>query len=171
MSAPARGGPPGEPDARASSLAPRWRWIDALSGVLLFAAVIAAGVAAMPALLRAVGVPLPSAAAPSFAPTIDVRYQPPEILRDPDKLLDPDRDLDPDDAPFAAPQSHGQLGLARVATTLRDRPADGGKQVGEIKAGELVMILQESGDWLQVWASGADSVAMGWVKKSGIAVR
>lgn len=171
---------PNEPESPTPAEAPRSvpsrggggaRRLDLLSGVLLLSAGVVAAVAAAPAVMRVAGAPLPHGESPGAAPTLDLPHVPPEILRDPEKLVDPDHDADQDDIPFAPTRGHGQLGHARGAALLRDRPAEVGKSVGEIKAGELVMILKESGDWLQVWASGGDGVVMGWVKKSGIAVR
>lgn len=167
--------PEGAPPAAAVPRAPlptlAARWIDLASGALLLATALVTITAAVPSLLHIAGLPLQRASSRERLPTIDVRHQPPEILSDPDKLLDSDRDIEPDDAPFEPTRGHAQLGHARGAVALRDRPADQGRPLGAIQAGELVMILKESGDWLQVWASGADGVVMGWVKKSGIAVR
>jgi hypothetical protein len=162
--APAQPAPPVRPS----------RWLDRLSATLLFAAAAVATIAAAPALLRAAGAPLPEARAPEAAPQpLDLRHAPPEILANPDKLFDPDHDLEPDDLPGSAPfaAAHGKLGRVLGLLTLRDRPADGGKLVGEAKAGELVMVVKEVGDWAFVWAQIDDTMVVGWAKKSGIAVR
>jgi len=153
--------------------------IDQLTAVFLFAAAAAALGAAGPSFLRAAGAPLPAAAPSTFAPPLDLRHQPPELLANPDPFLDPDRDTDPDDAPGVTgmgpvdPGSgeHAKPGIARGALALRDRPGDTARPIAEVKAGELVMIVRESGSYALVWAGGADGIVMGWVRKSGIAVR
>jgi hypothetical protein len=165
---------PVEPPAPAHPPVPRStraaRWIDVASGAVLLATTLVTVVAVTPSLLGLAGLPILRSAGRRPTPASDVRHQPPEILSDPDKLLEADRD-DPEDVPFAPTRGHAQLGQARGAVALRDRPGEEGRAIGQIRAGELVMILKESGDWLQVWASSADGVLMGWVKKSGIAVR
>jgi len=182
-SAPATTGPepapdpgPAEPQAPSPAAAPpvrRSRWLDRLSATLLVAAAAVAAIAAAPALLRAAGAPLPDTRAPEQTPPLDLRHAPPEILANPDQLFDPDHDLDPDDLPGSAPFAAGRGKLGRVLgiLTLRDRPADAGKLVGEAKAGELVMVVREVGDWAFVWAQIDDTMVVGWAKKSGIAVR
>jgi hypothetical protein len=152
--------------------------IDQLTAVLLLTAVGTAIAAAGPSILRMAGAPLPAAQPTAAAPPLDLRHQPPELLAHPDPLFDPDRDSDPDEASGLgmrpadpATGDHARPGQARGALALRERPADGARPVGEVKAGEIVMIVREAGDWALVWAGGNDGIVMGWVRKSGIAVR
>ncbi|MFT3768769.1 MAG: SH3 domain-containing protein [Minicystis sp.] len=154
-----------------SAPAPAARWIERLSSVLLVAAGGIALASAAPALLRTAGAPLPEAEPIDGAPPLDLRRQPPELLADPDPLFDPDHDADGDDLPTPLAGGHARLGFARGALALRASPGEGGRSVGEVKAGELVMIVRESGDWALVWAGGADNFMKGWARKSGIAVR
>lgn len=60
-----------------------------------------------------------------------------------------------------------RLGLARKTLTLYAEPGGAGEVLGEIKAGEQVVIIKEAGPWALVFQSGN----MGWTKKSEIAVR
>jgi uncharacterized protein YgiM (DUF1202 family) len=60
-----------------------------------------------------------------------------------------------------------RLGLARSALTLHAEPGDDAYVIGEIKAGEQVVIIKEAGLWALVFQSGN----MGWTRKSEIAVR
>ena len=163
---PAAGPPQAEPTP-----APPARWIERLSTLLLVVASASAAAAAAPALLRTAGAS-PSSPDPfaGLTPPIDLRREPPEILGNPDPLVDPDHDVDPDDLPGPL-AAHARLGFARGALPLRERPDSGGRPVGEVKAGELVMIVRESGDWALVWAGGAENFIKGWARKSGIAVR
>lgn len=64
-----------------------------------------------------------------------------------------------------------RLGLTQKPLTLFDSPGENGDVLGAVKAGELVMIVREVGDWALVVYEGADDVLMGWLKKSGIAIR
>jgi hypothetical protein len=60
-----------------------------------------------------------------------------------------------------------RMGLARQTLKLYDKPRDTGIVLGEIKAGEQVVILREDGPWALIVHSGS----MGWTRKSEIAVR
>lgn len=157
--------------------APPARWIDRLSGALLLGAAIVSAAAAGPAVLRASGVPRLDRAAPMDASPLDQAADgpsagvdglprlPPEIFADPRPMLEADHDLDGDEPP--SPPAHLKLGLARRALLLRDGPSDASRAIGEIDAGALVVITREAGDWAEVRTGGP----VGWVKKSGIAVR
>ena len=152
--------------------APPARWIDRLSGALLLGAAIVSAAAAGPAVLRASGLstrdhasPLDQAAARPRADDDGLPLLPPEILADPRPMLEADHDLDGDEPP--SPPAHLKLGLARRALLLRDGPSDASRAIGEIDAGALVVITREAGDWAEVRTGGP----VGWVKKSGIAVR
>ncbi len=140
-------------------------------------------VAAGPSLLRAAGVPLPGLERDGAVPPLDLGHQPPEILAHPDDLFDPDRDSDGDevelpwvldgdgDADAVPGAAHPRIGSARGPLSLRDHPAENARLVGQVKAGELMMIEREAGDWVLVWYGGEGALLRGWAKKSGIAVR
>lgn len=154
-----------EATSQEAAPAPPARWIDRLSGALLLGAAIVSAAAAGPAVLRASGVPRLDRAAPMDAAPLDLPRLPPEILADPRPMLEADHDLDGDEPP--SPPAHLKIGLARRALLLRDGPSDASRGIGEIDAGALVVITREAGDWAEVRTGGP----VGWVKKSGIAVR
>jgi uncharacterized protein YgiM (DUF1202 family) len=60
-----------------------------------------------------------------------------------------------------------RMGLARQTLKLYEKPRDTGLVLGEIKAGEQVVVLREDGAWALIVHSGS----MGWTRKSEIAVR
>jgi hypothetical protein len=75
---------------------------------------------------------------------------------------------EPKDEPSGEPKAGSiRLGLARKTLTLYAEPGGAGEVLGEIKAGEQVVIIKEAGPWALVFQSGN----MGWTKKSEIAVR
>lgn len=79
-------------------------------------------------------------------------------------------EIPPDDEPEAAEERRGssvRLGLARKTLTLYAEPGGAGDALGQIEAGEQVVIIKEAGPWALVFQSGK----MGWTKKSEIAVR
>jgi hypothetical protein len=63
-----------------------------------------------------------------------------------------------------------QLGLAKKALTLTEEPGGSGV-AGEVKAGELVMVVKETGEWALVAHEGGGTLEMGWVRKSELAIR
>ncbi|MFO0761483.1 MAG: hypothetical protein U0359_33700 [Byssovorax sp.] len=84
--------------------------------------------------------------------------------------------------PLAAPEPRDRSGeksdgkrarpaVARRALALFSDPGGGGEILGEVRAGDLVMIGKELGDWVLVAHDGDDGVVMGWTKKSEIAFR
>jgi uncharacterized protein YgiM (DUF1202 family) len=162
---------PPEPKAAAPPpAAPPSRWIERLSGLLLLAAAAVMTYTAAPALLGMAGGP--RAPAPSVQPApLALPHLPKELLADPGRL-DLDRDLEPDE-PGAAPALQLRSGLARTPLSLRDKPSEAGRLVGEIPAGRLVSIWSESADWVLIASGGSvdEDMVAGWVKKSGIAVR
>lgn len=169
----AASGPSRVGDAPAQASAPA-RWLERFSALLLVAATAVAVAAAAPALLQAAGTALPRLTPEPMdgAPLpLDLGHQPPELLANPDPLFDRDHDSDTDELPGALAEGRGRLGIARGPLPLRERPGEAGKLVAEVKAGELVMILRESGSYALVWAGGTDSVVKGWARRSGIAVR
>lgn len=60
-----------------------------------------------------------------------------------------------------------KMGLTRKAVSLRDVPREEGVLLGEVKAGEEVMIFRTSGSWMLILHNGN----MGWAPKSEIASR
>ena len=167
----------GAPPARRSS-----RWLDRLTGLLLLGAISAVAVSVAPAALR----PLRVDAAPrsSAARMPRVRYPgvPPTgrfsfDLSDDEPGAPPygSRPLDPrgapgDDEPGAAPEGL-RMGLARKDLKIIGEPGADGVPVGEIKGGDMVMIVKEQGEWVLVLQNGADGVVMGWAPRREIAVR
>jgi hypothetical protein len=63
-----------------------------------------------------------------------------------------------------------RVGLVRHPITLRSDPGARGVVLGQVQAGEQVMIVKEVGEWVLVVHTGK-TVEMGWAKKSEIAVR
>jgi hypothetical protein len=148
------------------------RWIDRLATALLALSLGVVVGAATPALLHAAGSDLAVLrAAPSLsASPLAMPRRPPEILAhegDREGLVESDGDSDE----TSLPEPHGQLGLTRTPLVLHERAADGAGVVGAVEAGERVTILRIAGDWALVYYGGADSVAIGWAKKSEIAIR
>ncbi len=150
-------------------------WLGRLTvGVLALSVSVVSGVAST-ALLRAAGVELGSdgASPRSRAPMPLPRHPsavPDRALPDdaPEIVVDPDRDGDGDDRP---PSGAIELGLTRDKLRLHERPSAGAEVVGDLAAGELVSILRVVGDWVLVYHSGPAGAAVGYVKKSEIAVR
>jgi uncharacterized protein YgiM (DUF1202 family) len=163
--------PPDRPAPAPRPAPPRpARWLSRISAALLLAAAALTAWAAAPALLRATGTSLPRTEPLEGAPPpLDLRHGPPEILANPEPTFEPDHEDDDAPGPAAAPGAH--LGFARGPLALRARPGEASKPVGEVAAGDLVMIMRESGDWALVWAGGTDSMLKGWARKSGIALR
>jgi uncharacterized protein YgiM (DUF1202 family) len=93
--------------------------------------------------------------------------------RAPAWALDPERERTVDEAPQEPEKDREgrarttRMGLARSALTLHAEPGDDAYVIGEIKAGEQVVIIKEAGLWALVFQSGN----MGWTRKSEIAVR
>lgn len=153
--------PEGAAPLRPPPRSPAARAIDRLSGLLLIGAAAVLSYTAAPALLRQAG--------PSLAPSpLVLPRQPKAHLADPDRFAR-DPDLDADDPPGAP--VHVRSGFARSPLSLRDKPSEAGRVVGEIQAGRLVRIWRESSDWALIISGDEDDMAAGWVKKSGIAVR
>ena len=146
-------------------------WLDRATGLLLCVAAGLALASATPALLRALGAPLPEIAAPAEGPPIMLPRQPPELLASPEHLFDHDPELDLDESQAREPAPHGRIGLARGPLTLHDQPALAARSLGDVQAGELVLIMREAGDWVYVLHDGDDRMLRGWAKKSEIAVR
>jgi uncharacterized protein YgiM (DUF1202 family) len=64
-----------------------------------------------------------------------------------------------------------RVGLTRHGLTLRERPGEGTEITGAVKAGEVVMIMKDAGEWVLIMHSGDDDVSMGWAKRSDVAIR
>jgi hypothetical protein len=84
--------------------------------------------------------------------------------------------LTPDEAPYPREEQGDReetrrnsirMGLAQKTLKLYEKPRETGVVLGEIKAGEQVVILREDGPWALIVHSGN----MGWTRKSEIAVR
>lgn len=190
---------PAQPPPPAARRRARSRWTDTLSllGVLTSVGVVL--VAAAPSLLRAAGVPGSTLSRGLDRPTDPhLAAGPPRatgsprfVFNDEDDGPDPNDDLQKlypepglwpgrrsrtEPAPAVeSPPSHGdaevRMGLARKALRLVDRPAAGASLTGEVRAGDLIRLMKEQGDWALVVHTGADGVAMGWTRKSDIAIR
>ena len=158
------------------------RWLDRLAAVLIAGSLGVTVATAVPSLLVAAGVDLPTAtlspthprAGPYHGGSLRDGYpnrfhgDDPDALDEPDYgppegSLDPDRDLEGDDAP------RGQLALARKSLALREQPVITAEVVGEVKAGEQVTVPLIVGEWALVSYDGG--AVMGWAKKSEIAIR
>lgn len=64
-----------------------------------------------------------------------------------------------------------QIGIASRGITLVDEPRPDGARVASIDAGELVMIVRESGGWALVAKHQGGNLVVGWARRSEIAVR
>ncbi len=129
--------------------------------------------AAAPALLRSAGALLPPT--DPFEGSAPAHRSAPRAARDPGQPRSARRSRarsrsrrSPQPARRPRPP---RLRAQRRAPAARAPRRCSGRPVGEVKAGELVMIVRESGDWALVWAGGADNFMKGWARKSGIAVR
>jgi uncharacterized protein YgiM (DUF1202 family) len=136
-----------------------------MTTALLAVTVGVVGAAATPALLRAAGVEIPVAAAPSSDAPLALPRQPPEIRG---ALPDPSLEADDEEA---LPHPAGQLGLTRGSLVLRENPAQGAGVVGKVGGGELVTILRLQGDWALVYYGGGGNLVAGWARKNEIAIR
>lgn len=191
---------PDAPPAAAAPARRRRPWTDTVSLLALAAAVTVVAIAATPSLLRLANVPgvgphpgsglsrvhprsgasgprpiiIDDATGDDGDPVDDLEQLYPDPGNWPDKR---DRDTDEDDPGAIAPalpppDGHGaRVGLARKALMLVDRAEAGAQVIGKVRAGEMIMIVKEQGDWALVVHSGSGDVSMGWVQKSDIAVR
>ncbi|WP_437962628.1 SH3 domain-containing protein (plasmid) [Sorangium sp. So ce119] len=173
--------PPGDAPA-----APPARRLDRLTGLVLLAATAIALFPTAPLLLRALaGERPPMQGAGRFAHLLERRSPDEEASRahprfpfddDDPGAHDPrtphddppgfDEEVDEPGAP-----SRLQLGIASRGVTLVDEPRPDGARVGAIAAGELVMVVRESGGWVLVVKNQGGSMMMGWARRSEIAVR
>ncbi|MCC6556103.1 MAG: SH3 domain-containing protein [Polyangiaceae bacterium] len=159
------------------------RWIDRVTGLLLLAAGASVALAAAPAALRALGVGAPPRQSAARLP--EIRYRAPassprftfdlEDDEEPEDRLDPHAGAPHGGGGGDAP-AHGDTGKIRMGLARRDlavlgEPDAAGVRLGEIKAGDVIMVVREAGEWTLVIQNGADGVTMGWVRSSEIAIR
>ncbi|WP_437929228.1 SH3 domain-containing protein [Sorangium sp. So ce291] len=191
-----QGASPGPRDARAARPAavaappaampalPQARRLDRLTGLVLFAAAAVALLPTAPLLLRALaGERPPMQGAGRFAHLLERRSPAAERSRshprfpfdadpgadDPRAPREADPGLD-EEAEEPGGASPLQLGIASRGITLLDEPGDGAR-VGAVAAGELVMIVRESGAWALVAKNQGGNMVMGWARRSEIAIR
>jgi hypothetical protein len=74
-------------------------------------------------------------------------------------------------APAESGKPSVRLGATRHGLKLRQSPGESAEITGSVRAGELVMIMKDLGEWVLIMHSGEDDVSMGWTKRSEIAVR
>ena len=91
---------------------------------------------------------------------------------------DPDRTAPRVHDPSAQPgsqaspgEARARFGVVRHKVALLEKPGEGARSLGEVRPGEMVMVIKEAGDYALIAYSGDDGVLMGWAKKSEIAVR
>lgn len=61
-------------------------------------------------------------------------------------------------------------GIARRDLKVFGEPSLNAVPIGELKAGDEVMLVRGSGDWALVVHTGEDGVVMGWTQRSEIAL-
>jgi hypothetical protein len=164
------------------------RTLDTLSALAIVAAALVVVASAAPALLRAVGVG-PGSSSPQDAPIVHgpATGSHPGWTADDDEegALPLPRGGDRGD-PFLdgprpgtanAPREGARPGdgmrsaVVRRRTKLLLEGAEGADVVGEVMAGDAVFVVKETEDWALILRNGDDGVAMGWTKKSQIAIR
>ncbi|WP_437510538.1 SH3 domain-containing protein [Sorangium sp. So ce1099] len=163
---------------------PHARRLDRLTGLVLFAAAAVALLPTAPLLLRALaGEPPPMQGAGRFthllerrSPAVERSRSHPRFPFDADPGADDPRSPREEDPALdeEAEEPGGalplQLGIASRGITLLEEPGDGAR-VGAVAAGELVMIVRESGAWALVAKNQGGNMVMGWARRSEIAVR
>ncbi|XXX78843.1 SH3 domain-containing protein [Sorangium sp. So ce134] len=174
-----------EPPPGAAPAPARARRLDRLTGLVLFAATAVALLPMAPIALRAVaGDRAPVQSASRFAHLLEGRS--PAAGRaeahhrfpfdeDPgaDEPRSPHDDgpaFDDDEEDPGAP-ARLQPGIASRGITLLDEPRPTAARVGAIAAGELVMVVRESGAWALVLKHDGGNMLMGWARRSEIAIR
>jgi len=190
--------PPPPPEGRApDGPAPRpGRWIDTLTTLLLVATACFIAVAAMPALLRAAGF-APFGPSGIFRSSAGGPAREPHPfgagLADDDEDEEDDHGADPllgprfepfrdRPAPSArgadtaepdegAPRDRMRPAVMRRKATLRLSASEDADPTGEVKAGDSVFVVRESGEWVLVLQTGAEGVLMGWTLKNQLAMR
>jgi hypothetical protein len=165
------------------------RWLDRLSAVLLSAGLGGVIAAAAPSLLRAADSQPPAVEAPA-----------PELEREPEaepspppaappatnrgfmfdfgepritdfERLHPDRSREGRNGQGAeTSSSKARVGHARVPLTVRERADSAARKVAQVEAGARVIVIRESGEWVQVMHEGQDDVHLGWTKRRDVAI-
>lgn len=157
----AQGAGPGS----SAALAPhRARWMDQLTGALLVSAAVMMLVPAVPPALRSLGFGAASTSMQSAGKIGPLLLQ----ERAP---LGAGADVSEPDDPDPSEPSHLRFGIPRRGIELLDEPKSSSAQVGEIAAGEPVLIVREQGEWAFIAQNGEDGMIKGWVRRSEIAVR
>lgn len=167
------------------------RTLDTLSLLAILAATVVLFASAGPALLRAAGVGPRVSSSPLHAP---LGHGPadgplPGFTADDDDegALPPSRGGGSDRAdPFLdgprpgkanEPRDGARNGEGMRAAVVRRKTklllegAEGADVIGEVNAGDSVFVVKETEDWALVLRNGEDGVAMGWTKKSQLAIR
>ncbi|WP_438018590.1 SH3 domain-containing protein [Sorangium sp. So ce315] len=176
------GPPPGDTPA-----APPARRLDRLTGIVLAVAAAVALSPTAPLVLRALAGERPHVqGAGRFTHLLEPRSPDDERARAPSPprfSFDDDPGADDPPSPRDAPPgfdeegddpgapSRLQIGIASRGITLVDEPRPDGARVASIAAGELVMIVRESGGWALVAKHQGGNLVMGWARRSEIAVR
>jgi hypothetical protein len=166
------------------------RTLDTLTALAILAATVLLVASAGPALLRAAGVG-PRASSPldgpvMHGPSVGSRPAWPAGDDDDDEgALPLPRGGDRDDpvlgGPLAGkpqePREGARPGEGMRSAVVRKRSklllegAEGADVIGEVMAGDAVFVVKETEDWALVLRNGDDGVAMGWTKKSQLAIR
>jgi len=179
--------PQGATPAKPASSRPA-RTLDTLTALAIVAAAGVLVASAAPALLRAAGVG-PGSSSPPYAPIghgPSSGSHPAWSADDDDEGALPlprggDRDdpiLDgPRPGTLGAPREGARPGEGMRSAVVRRRTklllegAEGADVIGEVMAGDAVFVVKETEDWALVLRNGDDGVAMGWTKKSQLAIR
>jgi len=163
------------------------RTLDTLSALAILAATILLVASAGPALLRAAGVG-PQASSPLDGPGVhgpSVGSRPAWPADDDEGALPLPRGGDrgdpvlggpragkpPEPREGARPGEGMRSAVVRKRSKLLIEGAEGADVIGEVMAGDAVFVVKETEDWALVLRNGDDGVAMGWTKKSQLAIR
>ncbi|WP_437939452.1 SH3 domain-containing protein [Sorangium sp. So ce341] len=173
-----------EPPPGAAPAPPRARRLDRLTGLALFAATAVAALPTAPIVLRAIADDRsPVQSAGRFAHLLEGRS--PAASRAQARARFP-FDEDPgadeprsprDDGPAGGEEDDPdaparlQAGIASRSITLLEEPRADGARIGAVAAGELVMVMRESGAWALVMKHDGGNMVMGWARRSEIAIR
>ncbi|MRG92024.1 hypothetical protein [Polyangium spumosum] len=188
--------PPEAPAPERHGPSPRpGRWTDTLTTLLLVATACLVALSATPALLRAAGVapfgpsdgfrsPLRDLTEPHSLGGHPAEGDEEEDDRGNDPLLTPRFDVFEDRPRGAArggvntaepgddaPRARMRPAVVRRKATLRLSASEDADPIGELKPGDSLFVVRESGEWALVMQTGAEGVLMGWTQKSQLAIR